>query len=114
MKLMTIVMSLVMACGSKPTPAPAPIANIRPAAPADAAPATSPNYTKLSGEFAAFADAMCACTTKACAQKVSDDMSKWSAANEKSHTSFDNLGPDEQTNVDDLGSRMGDCMQKIE
>jgi len=105
MKLMTIVMSLVMACGSKPTPAPAPIANIRPAAPADAAPATSPNYTKLSGEFAA---------TKACAQKVSDDMSKWSAANEKSHTSFDNLGPDEQTNVDDLGSRMGDCMQKIE
>ncbi len=102
-----------VACGGKPAPAPNPVANSRPAAQLDAAPAASPNYTKLSGELAAFADAMCACKTKACAQKVSDDMSKWSASNETTHTSFDNLSPDEQTNVDDLGSRMGDCMQKI-
>ncbi len=40
-------------------------------------------------------------------------MSRWSAANEKNQTSFDDLSADEQTSIDGLGSRMGDCMQKI-
>jgi len=102
-----------MACGSKPAPAPAPTTTTRPAAPVDAAAVASPTYTKLSGELGAFVDAMCACKDQPCARQVSDEMSRWSAANEKNQTSFDNLSADEQTTIDGLGSRMGDCMQKI-
>lgn len=111
-----VMIAMLVACGatSAPAPVPAPVANTARPVPADAAaPTSSPSYLKLVGELGAFSDAMCKCTTKPCAHKVSDEMAKWSTANEKNHTSFENLSADEQTTVDDLGSRMGDCMQKV-
>src|SRR3954464_9742656 len=60
-----------------------------------------------------FKDKMCACKDKGCADKVQDEMNKWTADNAK------NAGdkpekPDEKTmkEMQDVGTKYGECMAK--
>ena len=60
----------------------------------------------------AFKDEMCACTDTRCAQRVSDDMTKW--GQEQANNKWD---PPKMTEADtkeatEIGTEMGECMQR--
>jgi len=59
-----------------------------------------------------FTTRMCACKDAACAQAVSDEMSKWSQEQAKNQKSPPKLSDNEQKRSVALGEQMGKCMQE--
>ena len=59
-----------------------------------------------------FKDSMCACKDSACAQKVSDDMTKWGQEQAKDVGSMPTPDEDTTKKMTDIGTKMGECMQK--
>lgn len=72
---------------------------------------TSMDIERLMGDMVRFKDQLCACKDAPCAQKVSDDLTKWSqeiAAKEKEPPK---LTEDQQQRAAAIGEAMGKCMQ---
>jgi len=59
-----------------------------------------------------FRDAMCQCTTMACAQQVSDDMTKWSQEQARDQHEPPKLSDDQIQRATAIGEEMGKCMMK--
>jgi len=59
-----------------------------------------------------FTESMCQCKDSACAQKVSDDMTKWSQEMMKEEEEPPKMTEQEIKEATEIGTRMGECMQK--
>ena len=66
---------------------------------------------QMMAKFGELADQMCTCTDSACAQKVSDAMSKWGATQAAAYQP-DQLDDDEIRSRRRIGERLADCMTK--
>ncbi|MEO8553021.1 MAG: hypothetical protein ABI678_23775 [Kofleriaceae bacterium] len=107
----SLLIAFLIGCGSSPPP-PAPVANTPPPPPPPDAAPSSPRGEAAVAKLNEFADTMCKCTTKACAQKVSDDMAKWGQELTQT-TSPDEQMTDAQTQqATAIGQRLGECVQK--
>lgn len=87
-------------------------------------------YTKLTGEQAeklaqlrsnfgealdkmqAFTETMCQCKDPACAQKISDDITKWAEEMSKVYKDPPHMSEQDQKRADEIGERMGKCMKE--
>jgi hypothetical protein len=58
-----------------------------------------------------FKDSMCMCKDTACAQKVSDEMTKWSQDMAKDQREPPRMSDEEMKEATELGEAMGKCMQ---
>jgi len=59
-----------------------------------------------------FADEMCACHDTSCAQRVADEMTKWSQEMAKDQSKPPKMTDDDVKRATALGERMGKCMQE--
>jgi hypothetical protein len=59
-----------------------------------------------------FRDQMCMCKDSACAQKVSDDMTKWGQEMAKEEHDVPNFSEEDTKAFTELGETMGKCMQQ--
>lgn len=59
-----------------------------------------------------FTDDMCACKDTACAQKVSDEMTKWSQEMVSSDKTPPKMTEADTKEAQEIGTRMGECMQR--
>jgi hypothetical protein len=59
-----------------------------------------------------FKDKMCACADTACAQKVSDDMTKWSTEQAKNMKEPPKMSEEDTKKMTQIGEDLGKCMQK--
>jgi hypothetical protein len=59
-----------------------------------------------------FKDRMCACQSTACAQAVSDDMTKWAEQQAKDQRDPPKLNEDDVKRATAIGEEMGKCMQR--
>ena len=110
MRSILIAMVIAGCGGSTPAAAPPP-AMPPPPPPSDAAPPASAAADAILTKFNEFADAMCKCTAKDCVEKVSDQMTAWGKEMEKQP---DPKPTDEQAKqLEAIGQRLGECMQKI-
>jgi hypothetical protein len=58
-----------------------------------------------------FEGKMCACKDSPCAQRVSDEMTKWSQEEVKRQTEPVKLSDEEMKRAVEIGTHMGECMQ---
>ena len=111
--LLVLAVVVAAACGGKQSspPATAPIDNAQPAPPADAAPLSFNEQAMAS--MRQFADDMCKCTESACVQQVADRMTQWSQkmANDPQAAQM-KMSEAEEKEATEIGTRMGECMQK--
>ncbi|HEY5937035.1 MAG TPA: hypothetical protein VIU61_20435 [Kofleriaceae bacterium] len=110
--LRSLLVIAVLGCGGKQAAAPQPISN------AAAEPAEPPPPPKTRSELALekmgeFRDSMCKCGEgdKDCAQKVSDEMTKWSEAQPR-EPDPEPMKPGDSTAAEQIGKEMGECMMK--
>jgi hypothetical protein len=74
------------------------------------------NMATLEGLFKAMTDykqQMCACKDPACAQRVSEAMTKWGAEQEKMDREPPQMSDDDTKRFGALGEAMGTCMQQV-
>jgi hypothetical protein len=119
MQRLLVVASVWLACacggGKKDaaSPAPQPIENKAPAeAPAQPA-ATSPAAATAMQKLREYTEQMCACSDQTCMQRVADDMTKWSQEMAKQQTEPVKMSDEEVKVATDLGTRMGECMNRL-
>jgi hypothetical protein len=111
---------LACACGGgakADTTTPAqPLENKAPAAEPAAAPvpvASSPAAATALQKLREYTDKMCACGDQTCMQTVTDDMTQWSRKMAKQQTEPVKMSGDEMNIATALGTRMGECMQRV-
>lgn len=105
-----VVLVVAASCGGAPAPAPAHLANHVEAPPPDAPP---PGMTEAIAKLHQFKDEMCTCKDAACAQHVSDEMTRWAQAASRDAT-LDNVKPseDQQRQMAAIVKDLADCMTK--
>jgi hypothetical protein len=69
------------------------------------------SFAKAMKAMERFGDEMCACKDTACAQKVSDEMTKWSQEEAKDQKESPKMTEDDIKRATAIGERMGKCMQ---
>ena len=85
--------------------------------PADPPPARRPAPRPLTDTEQAmqmmekFADDLCACQDPACAQTVSDEMTRWSQEQARNRIEAPKLSDEDMKHMVEVGERMGRCMQ---
>jgi len=67
---------------------------------------------KAIAEMTHFRDAMCACKDATCAQQVSDEMTRWGQAEQRSGREPPKLSDDDVKVFTQVGEDMGHCMMK--
>ena len=108
----SLLIVLLIACGGSATAPAPPVANTSPPPPpADAAPSSARGDAAIA-KLNEFADAMCKCKTKACAQKISDDMAKWGQELAKTTSPEEQMTDAQTQQATAIGQRLGDCVQK--
>lgn len=108
----SLLIAFLIGCGSSAPPPAPPVANTPPPPPpADAAPSSARGDAAIA-KLNEFADAMCRCTTKACAQKTSDDMARWGQELAKTTSSDEQMTEAQTQQATAIGQRMGECVQK--
>lgn len=115
--VLLVVLAAAAACGGSPppppAPAPTPVSNTAPPppAPADAAPAPGSANDALAA-MTRFKDELCKCTDTPCAQRVSDEMTRWAQDMAKSQAQPPKMSDDDLKAATALGEAMGTCMQR--
>lgn len=112
---------LASACGGSgnkgaSAPAPQPIENKAPAAepaPAAAPAASSPAAATAMAKLREYTEKMCLCADQTCMQQVSDEMTQWSQEMAKQQKEPVKMTDDEVKVATELGTRMGECMQRV-
>ena len=69
------------------------------------------NFEDAMAEMAQFRDQMCACKDTACAQHVSDDMTKWGQKLAKEQSEPPQFSEEDTRRATEIGETMGKCMQ---
>jgi hypothetical protein len=59
-----------------------------------------------------YKDQMCACKDSACAQRISDDMTKWAQEEARNNAEPPPMTEEDTKQFTELGEQMGTCMQK--
>jgi len=123
-KKMLLMTALIGACArSSPEPAaphaaaaepsraePTPVASTRPA---ETAPASAPSASQaVLEEMQDLADRMCDCHDSQCAQKVADELQRWSEAASK-RSDPPPMREEDVQRAGAIGERMGRCMQQV-
>ena len=108
--LRSLLVIAVLGCGGKQAAAPQPISNAA-SEPAEPPPPPKTREDIAIEKMGEFRDAMCKCGAgdKDCAQKVSDEMTKWAEAQPRSEE------PEPMKRMSDaeqIGKEMGECMMK--
>lgn len=92
-------------------------------APPSSAPATTPRvaradarpidpFDELIDALERFTDDMCACSDPACAQQVSEELTRWSRDMTRRSQEPLKMSEQDQKRSAEIGERMGHCMQK--
>lgn len=105
---------VLVACGGGRSEPVKPIANEVPRPPADAAIDAAP--TGIAAVFAkmtSFTDRMCACKDKACADAISDEMSKWGAEMAKDADKNVKVTEDDAKRMAEITERFAKCMTAV-
>jgi len=95
---------------SPPPPAPPPT----PEQPAARPQRIAPPRRSIDITFEAmerFTEDMCRCQDAPCAQRVSEDLSRWANDQSKSDADPPEMTAEDQARAMDIGQRMGTCMQ---
>lgn len=58
-----------------------------------------------------FADELCACQDPACAQSVTDEITRWSQEQARNRVEAPKLSDEDMKHMVEVGERMGQCMQ---
>jgi hypothetical protein len=105
---------VLAACGSSQAPpaGTAPISNVAPAAPVDAAIEVEATADAVFVKMTAFSAAMCACADQACADRVLDDMTAWGEAEARANRDHPKLGHDEMQRLSTLTEQLTKCMTR--
>jgi hypothetical protein len=74
-------------------------------------PLSAMSWPRAMKKMAEFRDHMCACKDAACAEKVSDEMTKWSMEMSKQYKDPPKLNDQEIKQATEIGETMGKCMQ---
>ena len=82
------------------------------ATPAGSTASSGTSAREAIAKMASFKDEMCSCTDTACAQRVSDDMARWSQEQAQQHGPAASMSPEETQQTTQLGEAMGKCMQR--
>jgi hypothetical protein len=69
------------------------------------------SFTKVMAQFSVFSDQMCACRDKACVDKVTDEMTRWSQEMAKQDQAPPHMSEEQIKAATEIGERMGKCMQ---
>ncbi|HEY4179586.1 MAG TPA: hypothetical protein VGM90_22250 [Kofleriaceae bacterium] len=84
------------------------------AAPVEAAgPGGDPVVKEGLAKMSEYADKMCACTDKACTDKVGAELVAWGKEMESKHPATPKPSADEQKKMQDFAMKYGNCMMKI-
>lgn len=106
------IVVLLVACGSQP---PQPVANRAPPPPADAAAPAPPKprseTDRMMAKMGEFRDAFCKCSDTPCAQRVSDEMSRWAQQQEK-HDEAPKMSEADMQQATEISQQMSACMMK--
>jgi len=70
------------------------------------------SFERAFKQMTTFKDQMCMCKDAACAQHVSDDMTKWGQEMAKDNTEPPRMTEEDTKRFTELGEQMGKCMQK--
>ena len=109
------VLGVLVACGGGQKPAPEPAKPVISNKADPPPPATKPAgvYEEGLAAMEKFRDQFCACSDAACAQHVSDDMTKWAKDMSTKWGEDQPKLTDEQTKqIEAIGEKMGECMTK--
>lgn len=114
----TVVLACACGGGNKgaATTAPQPIENKAPAAesaPAEGPAASSPAAATAMAKLREYTEKMCACADQTCMEHVSDEMTHWSQEMAKQQSEPVKMSDDELKVATELGTRMGECMQRV-
>jgi hypothetical protein len=106
---------MLFACGGSAPPPAAPITNTAPP-PATPTPASSPapdptSFAGIRGKLNKLADDMCGCKDTACAQGVSDAMTKWGQDIARNAKETPKMSEQETKDFTKIIERLGTCMQ---
>jgi hypothetical protein len=73
----------------------------------------SDDLERVIARLSTFADQMCGCADRACADKVAADMTAWSAEMARTESSPRDMDPDVQARVTKIAERLGSCMTRV-
>ena len=68
-------------------------------------------FKQVMAQFTVYSDHMCACRDKACVDKVTDEMTRWSQEMAKEDPKPPHMSEDQIKAATAIGERMGTCMQ---
>jgi hypothetical protein len=74
--------------------------------------ATTSGSAEVVTKMTEFKDKMCACKDAACAKTVNDEMTKWNQEQQTKNKDGVKLSEADQKTATEIGTAMGDCMQK--
>lgn len=108
---------VLAACGGSQPP-PAPVSNVAPIAPVDAAVDVAPARSAgLIAKMAQFSDGMCACADRPCVERITQEMTTWGqemAASYDEHTDRPNQPSEaEMKQMTAIAQRMTKCMMDV-
>lgn len=113
------VFGVLIACGGGTASAPPPVSNQAPPSNGPAHPVVAKACDDTSSKcilesFGAFTERVCSCADKACAEKVTMDMTKWSSdLAEKAKGQQPPPDPDMPDKMTKLSQRYSECMMKV-
>jgi len=102
------------ACGSTTPAPPPPISNVAPRAPGDAAVDAAPTgNAAVMAKMSQFADDMCKCSDRACAELVSQQMIKWEYEMTKSSGEPPKMSEPDMEEMVAVAQRLSKCMTDV-
>jgi hypothetical protein len=109
-----LVAFVLAACGGSQQSPPPPVSNSVPAPPPDAAIDAPP--TGIAAAFAKlneFSDAMCKCQDRACADRITQEMTAWGQEMARSAERPERVSDEDSKRLADITERMTQCMSAI-
>jgi hypothetical protein len=65
-------------------------------------------------KFSGFTDQMCACTTKACADRIQTDLTLWAETMAKDEQASEKPSPEDIKRISNVAQRYADCLTKLQ
>ncbi len=108
------LVSVLVACGGGQSEPAKPVANVVARSPADAAVDAAPNgLAVVFVKMTEFTDRMCACKDKACAEALSDEMSRWGTEIAKQPHMDEKVSDADAKRMADITDRFSKCMTAL-
>lgn len=110
-----VLLAIVLAaCGGSQPPTPPVVSNRVPTPPVDAAVDAAPaGSAVMIAKMNEFTDELCSCTDPACAERVAEEMTRWSRELAKSNDRAEELSEPEVKRMAETAERMAKCMTAL-